>query len=221
MQYFKTILSAFTLVFSANFAYAQTIIPKIGTTFSKMTINEDDEIKYKIKPGFVIGAGISFLLIDDLLSLQPEILFIQKGTKFDLYYVSTDGSEYSDDKYKETVNYLEFPILAKATFGSGVRFHVVAGPSFSFGLGGKYKYESTYTFVGQSSTYNDSGKIKFGENEHNRVDIGLQFGGGVTLAEKFIIELRCALGLTDVYSSEDVVKNRVLQFTVGVPIALK
>jgi dTDP-4-dehydrorhamnose reductase len=82
------------------------------------------------------------------------LLFHQKGFK---YKYKEPGYE---DEATYNLNYIELPILAKVKFG---KFHAEAGPSFGYGIGGKYK--GTYTDQGQSEDYD--GKIKFGKEPDN------------------------------------------------------
>ena len=73
----------------------------------------------------------------------------------------------------------------------------------------------------------ESVDVKFGDGEdeetlyvEKKTDFGLQFGGGVIIAEKVMIDLRYGAGLSTLFEDESV-KNNVLQFTVGIPINLK
>lgn len=203
----KKFLLIGAMAFAAGFSYGQTIIPKVGLTLSKWSGDDVDDAKFK--PGFTIGAGLNMPLGSGMISLQPEINYIQKGGKF-------EEGDFSD---KYTVNYLEVPVLVKATFGEGTKFYVNAGPSVAFGLGGKNKWEE-----GDEEGESD---IKFGDEDENSddfyiekgTDIGLQLGAGVIIAEKVMIDVRYGLGLTDLYDDSSV-KNNVLQFTVGIPLSI-
>jgi opacity protein-like surface antigen len=203
----KKIVLIGALALAAGFSYGQTIIPKVGLTLSKWSGDDVEDAKFK--PGFTIGAGLNMPLGTGMISLQPEINYIQKGVKF----------EEGDISEKYTLNYLEVPVLVKATFGEGTKFYVNAGPSVAFGLGGKYKWEE--------GDEDGDGDIKFGDEDENSddfyiekgTDIGLQLGVGAIIAEKVMIDVRYGLGLTDLYDDISV-KNNVLQFTVGIPLSI-
>jgi hypothetical protein len=203
----KKFLLVSAMALAAGFSYGQTIIPKVGVTLSKW--GGDDVEDAKFKAGFTIGAGLNMPLGDGMFSLQPELNYIQKGSKWE----EGDASE------KYTVNYLEVPVLAKVTFGEATKFYVNAGPSVAFGLGGKAKWEE-----GDESGETD---IKFGDEDESSddyyiekgTDISFQIGAGVIVAEKVMIDVRYGLGLTDLYDDGSV-KNNVLQFTVGIPLSI-
>jgi hypothetical protein len=204
--------------------FAQTIIPRAGLTLSNSSFKPIDFAeKNSQKPliGFTVGAGYD-LFINDRLSVQPEINFIQKGhISEDVAY--PDGYEYvlkSTFRY----NYLEVPIMAKFKFGGVSKFYVTAGPSIAMGLGGKYKLSSTFGGLPEQDI---ESKIHFSDKPNdydgydvyadNRFDAGLQAGVGGLLFGKITLDLRYTYGFTDVYDNYSS-KNRVLQFSVGVPL---
>lgn len=212
-----------TVVFFAGVSYAQTIIPKAGVTLSKISL-EDSDTDLKSSLGFTLGVGFNFP-INKMFSVQPELSFVQKGFKEEAGFSEGALTVKAEDTYK--INYLELPVLARATFGSNTKFFLNAGPSFGFGLGGKYKYDFSVSYQGQAESNSGDAKIKFGDNDDeesediyvdNRIDLGLQFGGGVIIADKVMIDIRYGLGLSDLIDDQKS-KNRVLQFTVGIPLS--
>jgi hypothetical protein len=215
-------------------AHAQTLIPKAGLTLSKLASEDSDGQKFN--PGFAIGVAFN-LPVSEIFSVQPELSFIQKGAR------STASQEFDgallSAKSKVSLNYFEIPVLLKATFGESTKFFFTAGPSLGFGVGGKFETKFTVSdgiSAPISQTYD--GKVKFGETPEdeddeelevlyvdNRLDFGVQLGAGVTIADKVMIDLRYGLGLSslndEVEGEDRKVQNRVIQFTVGVPIKLK
>lgn len=207
----------FTSLFalSAIVTFSQTIIPKVGATFSKFGGDDVEDAKFNF--GFTLGAGVNFPLGSGPISLQPELNFIQKGSK-----AAEKNSEFELTQ-KTKLSYLEIPILVKASFGETTKFHINAGPSIGLGLGGKSKGEFKSAF-GTESLDSD---IKFGDGNdedytyiENRTDFGLQFGGGVVIANKVMIDIRYGLGLSSLVDDYKV-KNNVLQFALGFPFNLK
>lgn len=229
----------FTLAISALISRGQTIIPKAGLSYSNLSNSHG-----KFKLGFSGGVGFNFPVKHNF-SIQPELSFIQKGTRIkynskekfrkEVFFTSVDN--------KLAINYLEIPVLAKFTFASQNKFQVVAGPSLGVGLGGRFKgyYHYVKTFDGGvifSGSAKYDGTIEFrkysGEDVgyeqgyiRHRLDIGIQMGAGVVLAEKIMIDLRYGVGLINLAQPGDGVdgggttKNSSLQLTVGIPLSLK
>ena len=189
-----------------------SIIPKAGVTFSTISYDQQPDDQ-KTQIGFVGGAALDIGIVKNFFSLQPELLFIQKGERFDERGVET----------KSALNYLELPVLAKVSFGSeSIKGYVNAGPSLALGLTGKYKIEG-----GENADETD---IRFGDSANdgrryldNRFDFGLQFGGGGSFGlgpGSIVADIRYGLGLTDL-NDEDKAKNRTFAFTLGYAIPLR
>ena len=127
---------------------------------------------------------------------------------------------------QQTVNWLEIPILAKVKFGEadGVGGGLFFGPSIGYGLSGKQKTTSSITINGKTTTSTDSETLNFKDDEHSRVDVGLNIGGEVTYHGLFF-DARYQLGVTNMVTSssnnDDIKANtRGLALTVGYRIPL-
>lgn len=229
MKKISILLSLIALTVCAE---AQTFIPKAGISLSKLAADGEDseEFEPKNKIGFTIGVGYNIEL-SDVISLQPELNFIQKGFRID-ESLEEDGYEVSV-KSKLTMNYIEIPLLVKATFGESTKFFFSAGPSLGIGMGGKMKTEASVNYMGTSFSETSEGKVHFGDEPENpeenevyipeRLDIGLQVGAGVIIIEKIMIDVRYGYGLTNLNGddTDGSSYNRAFQFTVGVPLSLK
>ena len=227
----KLTLAILSLVVATS-AHAQLFIPKAGISLSKVELDVSQGMKSKI--GFTLGIAYNHE-VNEIFSVQPELYFIQKGFRQDFHQSENGLSIDADGKF--AINYLELPILAKASFGEGdVKFFLNGGPYLAFGLGGKFKTDYTISFLGDSESETVEGKVKFGDSDDsddetvyfdNRIEFGVQFGGGVMLNEKIMIDLRYGHGLTnmtDESGSNDGTgksKHRVFQLTVGYPIRIK
>ncbi len=202
-----------------------SIIPKVGISLSNINFDEDKSGQ-KSNLGLVAGAGLNIPITSDgFFSIQPELYYIQKGTRFN----------YGNEDTKFYHNHVELPLLLKVNFGTeAVKLYVNAGPSFGYFLGGKIKRDNnTYKIE-----FNErdialpfepglpalvdagalSGDITYGKEQTNRLDIGLQFGGGVGFDAgpgAVLLDARYGFGLTDLSdfnSSSDAVnksKNNV------------
>lgn len=223
------------LTASVTVVSAQKLIPRAGVTIASNSFDGagiDGDYDTKSITGFTVGVGYNFS-ISPVFSIQPELNFIQKGSQQEVSFeFIEDGFNYSiNSKAKSTINYLEVPVLARAEFGSEkTKFFVQAGPSIAYGLGGKSKLTFTLDDGEDRYTESESGKVKFGDQPEdydgpdayidNRLDFGVQVGAGVTFLEKISLDLRYGLGLSDL-DDDSASKNRAIQFTVAVPLALK
>jgi len=191
---------------------AQNIRIKGGFNLSNM-MGKDEDGKFsedwKMKPGFHIG-GIIEKDLTDLFSLEGGLLFSTRGFKI--------KEESGGESYKASINlnYIDIPVLAKATheLGNGMNVFGMAGPYFAFGICGKVK--SVYEY--QGSKEKETEKISWGnssDDDFKRLDMGIKFGAGVERnACQFGIYYE--LGLVNISSYTDFdtrIKNRVLQFS--------
>ncbi|HET9487873.1 MAG TPA: outer membrane beta-barrel protein, partial [Chryseosolibacter sp.] len=142
---------AFLLVgmVAATSVYSQvTFMPKAGATLSNVAYSDDIKdswgADFGSKVGFVIGIAAEIPLGAEMWSLQPELLWNQKGFSY-----KYEEAGYKED-YNYTFNYLEVPLLVKVKIGA---FHALAGPSIGYGIIGGYK--GTYSENG--SEIDDSG----------------------------------------------------------------
>lgn len=201
------------------------LIAKAGISISKMSYSFDMGTSNKL--GFTIGVGYESELFKNVF-IQPELNFIQKGAKWGF----DEG-----DNHTMTINFLETPILFKYKFGIGkLKFNLMAGPSFSYGLGGNYKAEFNGTLdkldlqfkpYHESDNYNE--KYSFIDR---RIEMGATVGIGVELFEIVMIDVRYNYGFTELYTDwnrnltgsskilKDV-KTSGYQITVGVPLQFR
>jgi hypothetical protein len=186
----RTLLLAAALFAFGAAAQAQvSIIPKAGiassTIWFKETANfvSDAETVGRVT-GITSGVGFNVRLAKDgAFSVQPELLYVQKG-----YRVNFSNAAGSLDSRVQS-NYLEVPVLARFTLGME-RFNLCinAGPSFAYGLNGQYEivsgagaFSSTHAgkniFGKRPDTYMGTATY-YDPKSYSRVDVGLQFGGG-------------------------------------------
>jgi len=148
------------------------------------------------KPGFQ-GGFIGKVGFAKYFAFQFEMLLAQKGIKI------SETEENVTAKVWTTVNYLEIPLLFKASFPVGpVVLYGNVGPAFGIGLTAKL---ATDPDLGLGQT------IKFENGGLQRFDFGLLFGTGVGFHignGEIFLDLRYDLGLTDINNvSSDVKKE--------------
>ncbi|MFN0176327.1 MAG: outer membrane beta-barrel protein [Saprospiraceae bacterium] len=128
-------------------------------------------------------------------------------------------TETYDEKITFKINTLEIPVLGKVKFGSNkLKFNILAGPSFGFGMNGEVKLKYSYSVEDANGNVIDEdsdsetikGKfLKDGYNEDDldddefpvsRTNLNLHFGGGVAYdlgKASIFLDARYILGLND------------------------
>lgn len=169
---------------------------QFGVNFSNIT--QDDDAK--ALPGFNLGIGLDYAFTD-YWSFKSGLMFSSKGWK------------YKEDGFKETYRpiYLEIPLMGavKVPITEGVKFVVNAGPYIAVGLGGKYK-ESWDSGEDIKLFDSDGGDMK-------RFDLGLQYGVGVELADRYLVNLTGQNGfITPIrHAGDDKPRNMCFTISLG------
>ncbi len=210
-------------------AFAQvSLIPKAGVAFANATFEGHIlGIDNSSLTGLTGGLGFNFSLTkDNFLSIQPEILYTQKGC-----YTPNNAIATYDFSFR--LNYVEVPLLFKVNFGGQkTKFYVNAGPSIGYLVNGKTKGRgNSRGYLNPEYDFEQSIELtneprSFLEVTHlyaNRIEAGLNFGGGVgyTLfgSTSVFVDLRYNMGLTD-FNKQWPSRNRVVALTGGVQIPL-
>lgn len=151
---------------------------KGGINLSNLYVDDvDDE---NVLTGF--NAGLFFdLPLSKNVSLQPEVSYTVKGAEVTYDNLLVSGTT----KYR--LNYIEVPVLLKATILPGFNIHF--GPYAAFLVDAKITNEST------NATFNFEQNID--KSDLNTIDAGLALGTGIDLGN-FGIGVRYNYGLTKV-----------------------
>jgi hypothetical protein len=145
--------------------------------------DEEPGVDSSLRIGYAVR-GFLAIRFNGGFSLQPEVLFTQKGVKLD---IREDG-ERADIKYKG--DYLDVPVLARYTFGKGVRGYLFGAPSFDIMLNAK----TSVSFPGQSEEEDISTDVE-------DFEVAVVFGGGIELGP-ILLEARWSEGLTNIAAEE-------------------
>ena len=161
---------------------------KAGFNLSELkTENKSDYDR--LKPGFHIGAAVSFP-ISEYLAVEPGLLFSTKGESY----------KYSGYSSSSNLNYLEIPLNGVYKVDIvGKNILLNAGPYLGISLGGKQK----------TSRDGNINKVKL---EPSTIDYGLNAGASLIL-DSYSIGLQYGLGLGDVF--DNAVNNRIISLSVG------
>jgi len=134
--------------------------------------------------------------------IQPGLSLVGKGVK-----------QYQEAQTNTiTLTYLDIPVTAIYKFNLRTlgKVYIGAGPYASLGLSGTNQVESVSIISGSD--------VKFGNAEdYRKIDLGVNFAGGIELNNHLTFNMRYALGLNNIASDADLdaksVKNRI--FTIG------
>ncbi|HYF03772.1 MAG TPA: porin family protein [Patescibacteria group bacterium] len=168
--------------------------------------------------GFAGGIFANFSLPFLPLSIQPEVLYVQKGNH--LKYSSTANLPHEHLDVETTLQYIEVPVLAKLKVPLTLPFmpHIFAGPTYSYLLHSEERTQSQHVGITQDTTL--SPVPRFGTS-----DLGIAFGLGIDfelLVTKISLEARHTTGLMNIYKKESdtspelTFKNRTWMFMLGV-----
>lgn len=158
---------------------------KAGAGFSYYSNFDKMEGLLKRSPNIGIDAGlIGNVRLSNLISLQFETLFEQKGEK----YKMTLGN--SSETAKIYMNYITLPVLLEFShsFGNFSLFGGV-GPYVGYALGGK------------TVTPDTTVKMEYGKDKFRRFDAGASAGLGAGLKAgkgKIFLDLRYNYGFMDI-----------------------
>ncbi|QHW00150.1 porin family protein [Spirosoma endbachense] len=198
----KFVCTALVLIGLVSTTSAQVaLVPKAGLNLARIAFDQANNNDTRTRGVFVGGIGVLIGSPFTVFSLQPEVLFSQKGYQ-----------RAKNDRF--TVNYIEIPVMGRLSLGSNqTRGYLGIGPSYGFAIGGKNR-----------GTDGKDVKVEFGDGpgETNRSDWGLQFGLGLSQRlgiGALQIEGRYGLGLSNISSAES--HNRVISFTAGYAIPIR
>lgn len=173
------------LLFTAltiSFASQAQIGVKLGANLSNLAGNLKDQDVYKNKIGFVGGLTYNIpLSSDNFVSVQPELLYSQKGYKLADRPYANPGGQPGVQEGKVNYSYLDLPVLLKINAGP---IFFEAGPQVSYLLSVKDVTEVTI------------GGVDFEEQQRldkdalSEIEIGYAAGVGVQIPMGLTLNVR-------------------------------
>jgi hypothetical protein len=174
--------------------------PKVG--LSVANLHGEDAGSALTKVGFCAGGFINVGL-SDVISLQPEVLYIQKGARW-----TGNNPYFGTIEAKVSFDYLEIPVLVRLCWPT-------TGKTAPYFCAGGY-YASNLSATG---TVRLMGLFTKEEIEGIKSsDYGLVFGAGLEFLlgqGKLLADVRYALGLTTVDDTGYDVKTNALSIALG------
>ncbi|TGE20280.1 PorT family protein [Hymenobacter aquaticus] len=215
-----SLLSVATI--SASRAQGVRLGLRAGANYSNLAGDVQNESTYNNKIGFMGGIILNAPLVGDgFLSVQPEILYSQKGfenkpTEYKNLLGTTQKRE-----GKVNYNYLDVPVLVKVNAG-GLVFE--AGPQYSYLLSIKDETRVTTTsgLTGNTSTSTTHDQKNL--DQLNRNELGYVAGVGYQASNGLSLNLRYTGAFSDfVKSNNDTyfdgdlknARNSALQLSLG------
>ena len=179
---------------------------KVGLNSNKLVSSREEFKSVDTRYGFVLGGFVRFKVEE--LSLQPEIIYSQKGGKYT--YSTLAGVK--DTIFKNSINYFDIPLIFG--FHPHESIYLQTGPVFSLMVNEKIEFE----VEGNSIISN------FSEAVDDEMNLEWQIGAGVEMNRfTFTIRYEFAIHTTldDIHiPNSDVVvtpdaRNNLWQFTIG------
>ncbi len=188
--YLFSFLAIYAIAVSDAHSQTFSIGPKAGLGISWLTnVAKTDYIKREPFFGAVGGLATNYAFSKNV-SLQTELLFIQKGQR----WKSTDV----ESRTRFYFNCLELPILLQGAFQAGsAQMYFNAGGYLSVALNGKQVTHTTTS--GQPETTKDN-LIFGGAGNYNRFDAGIPFGLGWIIGAgkgNLLVDLRFEIGFVN------------------------
>ena len=172
---------------------------RAGANYSNLSGNIKNEDTYNNKVGFLGGVMLNVpLLADDLLSIQPEILYSQKGFE----NKPTEFSSVLGKQKREgnvNYNYIDVPLLLKF---KALGFVAEAGPQYSYLLSSNNETKTTTTPTVGSPTVSET-KDKNDVSGLNRNELGYLAGVGYEATNGLSLNLRYTGAFSDFVKSDN------------------
>ncbi|TGE14836.1 porin family protein [Hymenobacter elongatus] len=194
-----SLLSVATL--SASRAQGVRLGLRAGTNYANLAGDVQNENTYNNKFGFLGGIMLNADLSGDgFLSVQPELLFSQKGFENrPTEYTNVLGTTQKREG-QVTYSYLDVPVLFKVN-ASGLIFE--AGPQYSYLLNAKDETQVTTRSGLTGSTSSSSSHDQKDLGRLNRNELGYVAGIGYQTEAGLSLNLRYTGAFNDFVKSDD------------------
>ncbi|MEP6905445.1 MAG: porin family protein [Gemmatimonadales bacterium] len=211
----------FGVAFIPSVATAQksgdiTIGVMAGVNFA--TVHQDpqsSDVTFGYRTGLLAGGFLGYQ-VNDVFSIEPQVLYSQKGSK-----VKGTGVNSSLEGGIK-IGYIEIPVLAKfwiPVSDSQMRPFVFVGPQAEFKVSCTAE-GAILAVTGSTDCDNTGSEIKLKSTDFGgTAGAGIQFRAGNQVVR---VDGRYTLGLTDINDSGDTrsIKNRTFAVTVGLGFPL-
>lgn len=192
---------------------------KAGANLSNLSGDLVNQDQYKNRVGFQGGVMVNFGL-SDIISIQPEVLYSQKGFKYADQQFTVLGNTFRNTG-NVRYDYLDVPILVRVR-AAGIFFEV--GPQYSYLM--QVSTDRTQTRNGNVISNSGSGTTNLDNVQRN--ELGYVGGLGYQASNGLMLGVRYSGAFTDFakndnYSNGDFrnARNSTFQAYVGVLLGSK
>ena len=195
----KTLLLCMGLLLSSELHAQNSLKIGLHTGLNYPDIRGHEYAKYNnFKMGYLIGVSFDHPLINHL-SLKANLNYERKIKALKLTYYNWEFEKAGTEDFKETYEYLNFPVLLKYEFGNTGIF-ANAGPFFNLLLNDEIKPDYP-------------NELTDGLTDQKKIDFGLSGGIGIDIAlderNALTIEIRDDFGVIDTGGVPEQIKGTV------------
>ena len=175
-------------------SYSQKFSISVGGNLANVSLGSDLEESFTslgITKNGIIGVSGSFMSsfeIGDMMYLEPELSFVQKGWAL--------SSELIDDDLQWTFNFLELSPMLR--YGVNEEFSIILGPVVGYALSGT---NDVSEIDNNGNTTITTEEIDFEEAGLNQIDFGLNLGISFIINETLDFRTGYSLGFADLDNS--------------------
>lgn len=204
MRNVLTAIFTIAIITTTPAASAQRPVVGVKAGLNYSDLYGDDVGSSESLQRFCVGTFAGFP-ISDIIIIQPELLYTQKGTKWDLY----DPVAATVEKAWVKLTYVEIPVLTKIVIRprGDMKPYIFSGPYFGVNV------------AARGTIAQDGGVVERQIiGDVNNVDLGVVSGIGMDVGlgkSAIVIDARYVLGLTGIDEEGQDVRNKVFSFILG------
>jgi hypothetical protein len=217
-----------TFLVSSVMAQNNLIGPLIGLNLANIDVDikeGEQQIDTGMRTGFAFG-GMFYWSFTSNIGIQCEPVYTQKGAKANVKWTENGTNIDMDQTFK--TNYIDIPVLLKASFGQkNAKPYVIAGPYIGLRTGDAMVDIDRVSVNGQDITSQVPSDEREVELDTKSTDFGINIGAGFlfSLTTNYLfIEGQYSMGLTNINAEEDndanTLKTKGIQIRIGLLFSL-
>lgn len=186
----KKLFVLFFTIATVYAAEAQNFGIRAGANLSNLAGDLTDDSRFNNKLGYHAGLTANFPIVEDFFSIQPELLYVNKGFKNNEENFERNGARITREG-SVNFNYLELPVLARINAGP---LYFEGGPQASYLLGIRDNTDQT-PVVSTGNRISPEGL--------NRFELGYAAGIGFGMPNGISAGVRYTAGLANILNDNN------------------